>query len=203
MTIAPTHDTEAQPVRRPRGRPRDPRVEGVVLSATRDILLERGFGRLTIAAVADAAGVGKGTIYLRWPDKESLVVSALGEVWEPLVAPDTGTLRGDVLAVLRDASGHMNGAPGALLSSVVGEMTRHAQLLDLYTSAVIGPWSEVINSVFTRGVERGEMRADVDHQLAIDALMGPLVSSCIVRGQSVTPAQVDELVDMFLGGVAA
>ncbi len=203
MTIAPTHDTDAQPVRRPRGRPRDPRVEGVVLSATRDLLLERGFGRLTIAAVADAAGVGKGTIYLRWPDKESLVVSALGEVWEPLVAPDTGTLRGDVLAVLRDAAGHMNGTPGALLSSVVGEMPRYAQLLDLYTSAVIGPWSEVIHTVFTRGVDRGEMRADVDNQLATDAMMGPLVSICIVRGQKVAPRQVEALADIFLGGVAA
>jgi AcrR family transcriptional regulator len=203
MTTAPTHETEAEPVRRPRGRPRDPRVEGVVLSATREILLERGFGRLTIAAVADAAGVGKGTIYLRWPDKESLVVSALGEVWEPLVAPDTGTLRDDVLAVLRDAAGHMNGTPGSLLSSVVGEMPRHAQLLDLYTSAVIGPWSEVIHTVFTRGVERGEMRPDIDHQLATDALMGPLVSVCIVRGQTVAPRQVDALAEIFLRGVAA
>jgi AcrR family transcriptional regulator len=203
MTTAPTRENAATPVRRPRGRPRDPRVEGVVLSATRDLLLERGFGRLTIAAVADAAGVGKGTIYLRWPDKESLVVAALGDVWEPLVAPDTGTLREDVRAVLRDASGHMNGDPGSLLSSVVGEMPRHAQLLDLYTSAVIGPWSEVMSTAFTRGVERGEMHPDVDHQLAIDALMGPLVSICIVRGQKVTPRQVDALVEMFLGGVAA
>lgn len=203
MTVTSARETELAPVRRPRGRPRDPRVEGVVLAATREILLDRGFGRLTIAAVAEAAGVGKGTIYLRWPDKESLVVAALSDVWEPLETPDTGSLRDDLLTVLRDASRHMNGAPGSLLSSVVGEMPRHAQLLDLYTDSVITPWSTVIRAVFARAIERGEMRSGVDQQLAIDALMGPLVSVCIVRGQRVAPRQVEALTDMFLGGVAA
>lgn len=199
MTTASTRETP--PARRHRGRPRDPRVEGLVLAATRGILVDRGFGRLTIAAVADIAGVGKGTIYLRWPDKESLVVAALGEIWEPLEVPSTGSLRGDLLAVLRDASRHFNGTAGALLSSVVGEMPRYAQLLSLYTTSVLTPWNAVIRTVFDNGAARGEMRTGIDPQIAIDSLMGTMVSICIVRGQKVTPAQTKALVDIFVGGV--
>ena len=87
-----------------------------MLGATRALLLERGFGRLTIAAVAESAGVGKGTIYLRWPDKQSLVVSALAEAWEPIAEPDTGNLRGDLLAITRVVSINLNGVPGKLLA---------------------------------------------------------------------------------------
>lgn len=195
--------TDAPPVRRPRGRPRDPRVEGVVLGATRDLLLERGFGGLTIASVADAAGVGKGTIYLRWPDKESLVVAALADVWTPVEDPGTGSLRGDLLSVTRTITNQLNGTPGKLFVAVLGEMTRHRELRAMWKANVVDPWQALFAAIFTRGVERGEMRAGIDFVTAIDALLGPILSTVSTRGQKVTAAQAETFVDIFLNGVSA
>lgn len=194
---------DTAPVRRTRGRPRDPRVEGVVLGATRDLLLERGFGKLTIAAVADAAGVGKGTIYLRWPDKESLVVGALADVWTPIGDPDTGTLRGDLTSMMKEIIGQLNGKPGKLLVSVIGEVTRHAELRAMWQANVIDPWAAVFAAIFDRGVERGEMRAGIDLTTAIEALLGPTLGIVGTRGQKVTPKQAETFIDIFLNGVSA
>lgn len=194
---------DAPPVRRPRGRPRDPRVEGVVLGATRDLLLERGFGKLTIAAVADAAGVGKGTIYLRWPDKESLVVGALADVWKPIDDPDTGSLRGDLLSVMRDITGQLNGTPGKLFVAVLGEMTRHDELRAMWHTNVVEPWAAVFAAIFGRGVERGEMRPGIGLATATEALVGPTLGIVGTRGQKVTAKQAEAFVDIFLNGVSA
>lgn len=193
----------AQPVRRPRGRPRDPRVEGLVLGATRQMLLERGFGKLTIAAVADTAGVGKGTIYLRWPDKESLVVSALADVWQPVGDPDTGTLRGDVVSAMGDITGQMNGTPGRLFVAVLGEMTRHEELRAMWHANVVQPWAEVFTNIFARAVDRGEMRPGIDVAIATEALLGPALCITGARGEQVTAAHAEALVDIFLNGVSA
>ena len=202
MTTSPAA-TDSPPVRRPRGRPRDPRVEGVVLGATRDLLLERGFGGLTIAAVADAAGVGKGTIYLRWPDKESLVVAALAEVWEPVADPATDSLRGDLLAITAEVAEAFNGDAGRLFTAVIGEMTRHADLQRVWAANVIDPWHGVMTAVFDRGVARGEMRPGIDTRMAIDALMGPILSTSAVRGEKIAPKTLEAFVDIFLRGVSA
>ena len=190
------------PIRRPRGRPRDPRVEGVVLGATRALLLERGFGRLTIAAVADSAGVGKGTIYLRWPDKQSLVVSALAEVWEPIAEPDTGNLRDDLLAITRVVSINLNGVPGKLLAAVVGEMPRYPGLHALWMNDILAPWTRVIVAVLQRGIDRGEMRSGIDSAVSVESLIGPILSTSTMRGRRITPKQNAAFVDIFLRGVA-
>lgn len=200
--MSATSVTPDERVRRPRGRPRDPRVEGVVLSATREILIERGFGRLTIAAVAESAGVGKGTIYLRWPDKESLVVAALREVWVPLEAPDTGVLRDDLLVVVREVAKRLGDTSGALFATVLGAMPRDSQLQRLWGDVVVKPWAKVLDTVIARGVERGEMREGIDSTIAMEALLGPVLSLTVVRGRKVTSAQCETLVDIYLGGVA-
>lgn len=194
-------EKHAAPIRRPRGRPRDPRVEGVVLSATRELLLAKGFGGLTIAAVAEEAGVGKGTIYLRWPDKEALVISALREVWEPAATPDTGTLRGDLLAIMTDAVAGINGTPGALLVSLLGELGAHEGLRALYDDLVVRPWDKSLSRALKRGEKRGELRAGLDARVSADCFWGPLLSTRVLRGRKVPSRQVGKMVDLFLMGV--
>ncbi len=200
--MAVTAHNEAPPVRRPRGRPRDPRVEGVVLGATRDLLLSKGFGGLTIAAVAEQAGVGKGTIYLRWPDKEALVVAALREAWKPSDAPDTGSLRGDLEALMRAAADGMNNVPGALFVSLLGELGANDGLRALYDDLVVRPWDAALGTVLSRASDRGELRPDVDMRLASDSFWGGLLSARVLRGKRITPKHAAALVDVFLAGVA-
>jgi AcrR family transcriptional regulator len=199
--MATTAQIETPPVRRPRGRPRDPRVEGVVLGATRELLLTKGYGGLTIAAVAEQAGVGKGTIYLRWPDKEALVIGALREAWKPAAAPDTGTLEGDLRAIMRAAADGMNGVPGSLFVSLMGELGVNEGLRSLYDDLVVRPWDAALRGALDRAVARGEVRPGVDARLASDTFWGGLLSVRVLRGKKVTPKQASGLVEIFLAGV--
>ena len=196
-------DKPAKPVRRPRGRPRDPRVEGAVLGATRDLMIDRGYGGLTIAAVADMAGVGKGTIYLRWPDKEALVVGALAEVWSPVEDPDTGSLRDDLLAIMTSSMRDLNGRDGQLLFEIIPELPRSAALRAYWNNEIARPWGAVVHACLARGVERGEMRGDVDMMHAQQMLLSPLVTVGAMDEKKITTKQVTAWVDIFLGGVAA
>lgn len=200
----PTMPTEkhATPVRRPRGRPRDPRVEGAVLGAARDLLLERGYGGLTIAAVADMAGVGKGTIYLRWPDKEALVVGALAAAWSPIDDPDTGNLRDDLLAVMTGSMRELNGREGRLLFEIIPELSRCDALRAYWSNEIARPWATAVMACLARGVERGEMRGDVDLMQAYQMLMSPLVTVGAMDEKKITTKQVTTWVDIFLRGAA-
>ncbi len=200
--MATTAQNDAPPVRRPRGRPRDPRVEGVVLGATRDLLLGKGFGGLTIAAVAEQAGVGKGTIYLRWPDKEALVIAALREAWEPADAPDTGTLKGDLDAIMRGAAEGMNSTPGALFKSLLGELGANDGLRSLYDELAVRPWDRALADALSRAEARGELRPGIDARLASDSFFGPLMFTSVLRGKKVAPKQATAMVAMFLQGVS-
>jgi len=195
-------EKQSAPARRPRGRPRDPRVEGAVLGATRELLLDRGYGGLTIAAVADMAGVGKGTIYLRWPDKESLVVGALAAVWSRVDDPDTGALRDDLLTLMIGLMRDVNGRDGRLPFEILPELQRSGALRAYWNNEIARPRAVVALDCLSRGVERGEMRADVDPMQAWQLLASPLVAVAAVDDKKLSTQQVTAWVDIFLRGVA-
>ena len=83
------------------GRPRDPRLDEAVVAATLQLLAEEGYAQLTVERIAARAGVGKASLYRRWPDKVSIVLEAVSRNPERPSAPDTGSLRGDALTYLR------------------------------------------------------------------------------------------------------
>src|SRR5665647_58447 len=91
-----TAETRAKP-----GRPRDPQVNEAIFAATLELLAEDGYAQLTIERIAARAGVGKASLYRRWPDKVSVVLEAVSRNPERPSAPDTGSLRADVLDFLR------------------------------------------------------------------------------------------------------
>src|SRR5438132_11861364 len=91
----------APPARSRRGRPRDPAVDQAILAAAVDLLAEGGYARLTMEQVAARAGVGKASVYLRWPNKVTLVAEAIQHRSAVVPdVPDTGSLREDMLAFL-------------------------------------------------------------------------------------------------------
>ena len=111
-----------EPGRPHRGRPRDPAVDEAILAAAVDLLGEAGYARLTMEQVAARAGVGKASVYLRWPNKVALVAEAIqhrsGVVPE---VPNTGSLREDILLFLR-ALLRSRSAAAQALSAVSGEV---------------------------------------------------------------------------------
>ena len=199
MTTSP--DVIAAPVRRPRGRPRNPDVEGVVLSAVRDLLVEQGMAGCTIAAVAQRAGVGKGTIYLRWPDRESLIVDALMERLIDLEPPDTGSVRGDLVDVLGAFVHGLRGDNSPLFAAAIGDLSRSPRLQALYLEHIVGPFDAAIRDILSVGITRGEICRDADIHLSTQLLLGPLVIQGLIWQQHLKDDIAADVVDAVLSGL--
>ncbi|MFT4306667.1 MAG: TetR/AcrR family transcriptional regulator [Microbacterium sp.] len=157
-------EQEAAAKARP-GRPRDASRDDDILDATIDMLAECGYEGMTIDAVATRVGAGKATVYRRWPSKADLVLDAVaclkpGRAQAAL--PDTGTLRGDLLAMvtplpLKDAERKLR-----VMAGVASMMSREPELAEAAFRAILEPRVVANRALLRRAVERGEIRADAD-----------------------------------------
>ena len=185
------------------GRPRSLRADQAILDAATHLLVEQGFDAMTIEGVAELAGVGKTTIYRRWSTKEDLVVAAVGALSAEVAVPDTGSVRGDLVGLLEQMARLLSGTvPGRALPRMVAEVAEGTSVGRAYAEQVIGPRRAMFAIVLRRGIERGELSADLDVALAIDVLMGPLIVRRLLggpRGFS-TKGLPTTLVDGFLAG---
>lgn len=172
-----------------RGRPRDANRDRALLDATLAVLGESGYGGLTTAAVAARAGVSTATLYRRWPSKEFLVVDAAAAYSQELTAlADTGTLEGDLRALLRDKAASMTGKEGGVLRSLIAEGGHNAALADALTKAFVLPVRLRMEEIVQRAVDRGEI-APVEHaDLLGDLVIGPMMSRFFL-----TPLPPDEV----------
>jgi AcrR family transcriptional regulator len=175
----PGTDTEAGPAetsRRP-GRPRSEQAEQAIIEATLDLFAERGFEGVCVEAVAARAGVGKATIYRRWPNKEELLLAALGSMKSPFPEPKGDSVRDDLLAMLTvmcaDKADPRKARRYALL---LGEGGKYPRLMARYKESVVKPRHDAIRAVIRRGVETGELRAEVDVEIALLTLTGTVLA---------------------------
>jgi AcrR family transcriptional regulator len=168
---------------RGRGRPRSAEAHQAILSATLTLLDEIGYRALTIEAVAARAGVGKTTIYRRWPSKLELVIEAVGEVRPPLPTEDTGSLQGDFLAFQRGQISRVAAGPlPRIAPRLLAESVSDRELHEAVQRVLIEPIRTAIGEVLQRGIDRGELRADLDLELATDVIHGTVVYR-ILRSQ--------------------
>ena len=185
------------------GRPRDAAVDDAILTATVDLLVEVGFTGLTVDAVAARAGVGKATIYRRWRGKEQLVLDALTASRLHPEVPDTGSLRSDLLAYyepLTEAeaqAGAIRLMPALAAQAAVDDEL--AERLRAFVSDRRTPLAEVIE----RAQARGEVEQDLDVELAIDLLTGPIMYRLYFSGTVVDDDVIRRLLDGVLIGIGA
>jgi AcrR family transcriptional regulator len=151
------------------GRPRSPEADTAILVATRELLSEVGYDRLTIEAVALRAGVSKATIYRRYSGKRPLVSAALDELRREVEFPDTGSLRGDLELLLSMVDPALR-QPGAsqLTATVFSAVGREDGLFEELWEAVIVPRRQTFGSLFARARDRGELREEVDLEQVLD-----------------------------------
>lgn len=188
-----------QPVRRTGGR--SARVRAAVIDATLDALLSEGLDDLSIASIALRAGVHPTTIYRRWGGRSNLALDAVLSATETEIpAPDTGTLRGDLLALVRSI--------GAFLQTPLGELVvRIALRRDLpeYEAARGGYWIQRFQTgaaLLERARARGEVRAGIDPVLALETLVGPMYVRILITREPLDDALLVRCVDLVLGGIA-
>jgi AcrR family transcriptional regulator len=148
-----------------RGRPRDPNLDEVILTAAVELLAEEGYARVTMEQIALRAGVGKATVYLRWPNKVALVAEAIehrsGVVPE---LPDTGSLPEDMRRFLR---GLLRGyaEAGSAVAAVSGEVASNPELRRAWRRGMTGTLWAGVRVLLERAIERGELPAMTDVEL--------------------------------------
>jgi AcrR family transcriptional regulator len=185
------------------GRPRSSHADAAILAAAIDLLIERGFEGMSIAQIAERAGVGKPTIYRRWSSKTEVVIAALAQLWEPPSVPDTGSTAGDLLALVRMRLQQIERSGRHLLfPRLAAELRTNPQLRDPFIKNVVGPTRDRLRIIFERGVERAELRADLDPGLAIDLLGGPFMFR-LIMGEEVTQiiADAPAVIEAMIKGI--
>jgi AcrR family transcriptional regulator len=181
-----------------------PRVEGEretqVLEATLDLLAEVGYDRLTMDAVAGRARAGKATLYRRWSSKSSLVVDAILQSKEALQAPevDTGSLRGDLIAMSCSHGGLTDTRSARVMAGVVTALHHDPELAVEFRTRVVGPKTATARAVFERARERGEITADLDLDLMAPALAGIVLHRSFVLGLPADEKTVARVVDEII-----
>lgn len=165
---------------------------------------EAGYDAVTMDGIAARAGVGKATVYRRWSSKETLVVEALGRMLRAIPAPDTGTTRGDLLALLRVARAmYADPATGMLLSGLVAAMARSAPIAEAMRAGFVAVWQDAMRAVLRRAEARGDVRAPVDVALATDLLSAPFFYRFLMTGAPLDEPLAESIVDVVLRGLSS
>ncbi|WP_436774017.1 TetR/AcrR family transcriptional regulator [Yinghuangia sp. YIM S09857] len=197
-------DGDTVPVTRPRGRPRSATVERAILETTLRLVGEHGsVGALSIEAVAQQAGVGKATIYRRWPNKEALVIAAVEAAEEPIPELAGESVREDLVRLLEAMRLNLVGQRGeGLVAMVLTEVKQHPELHRRYHEVVIERRREAMRVVLRRGVATGELRADLPVELMRDLLAAPMLIRKLVHETDLPPELPAQVVDTVLRGIA-
>jgi AcrR family transcriptional regulator len=178
--MPPAQPQPSGAAQRAAGRPLDEGVDRAILDSAWELLLRDGYSRMSIAKVADAAGVGRPAIYRRYQDKSELVTAVIADKSARVPPVDTGNTRDDVIAHLEFArTRFVMGLAGTLL---VEERT-HPELLEKFREGMLVPRRDQLATALERGKERGDIRADLDTTVAAHALIGSFVYHSLVTGR--------------------
>jgi AcrR family transcriptional regulator len=178
-------------------------VTAAIKAAVLAELARTGYGRLSIEAVAKQAGVGKTAVYRRWPDKRSMVVAVVAEVAIAAIdVPDTGGLRGDVRAYLVNASRALrHPLASRIIPDLLAEATRSPDLTEELLATVRDPRRAKAAVLLGRAIDRGELAADIDLELALDFLGGPLYWRLAVVRTPTEDGYFDHLTDRIMAAL--
>ncbi|TDW81521.1 MULTISPECIES: TetR/AcrR family transcriptional regulator [Kribbella] len=190
-------------VRPRRGRPRDPDAEPRIRRYAVQLLLERGFEGMTVDDVAEAAGVGKATIYRRWASKELLANDAMADLFDlEIPDADTGSIVGDLRQVYRVALAFANSEYGrAMIRLAVSEANRDARSAAIYRG-VLERRIELTRQALERARARGEpIKSTADPVLMVEWMAGVFVIRALTGQPMPPPEDADRLADITLRAV--
>jgi AcrR family transcriptional regulator len=179
---------------RGRGRPRSERADRAILDAALRMVGEHGVAGTTIEGVAAEAGVGKTTIYRRWPNKNELILAAISDIVPPGDPPDTGTMAGDMAALAETQQRRLAGARlSGIVPRVLAESMSDPGLHQDYVERVVEPFRAMLRLFIVRGIERGELRPDLEVEALVDLLHAiPIYRILMSRGDPASLAQVPD-----------
>jgi AcrR family transcriptional regulator len=186
-----------------RGRPRSAEADRAILNAAVDLLAERGLAAMSIEEVAARAGVGKATIYRRWSSKGLLALDAfVTSFQEQQPLPDTGTLRGDLIAALTAWVRAVTGTSmGAMLTGLIAEAQHDPSLRAAWRERVLEPLRSQHRIMLDRASARGEIPATVDQEVVLDLFFGAAQHRLLLDHLPLTDDFIRQVVDVILDGI--
>jgi AcrR family transcriptional regulator len=187
-----------------RGRPRSEKARRATLEAAAELLLEKGLTAVSMDAVAARAGVSKATIYRWWPTKETLALDALYHEWASVPpARDTGSLRGDLLSLLRPWARLASKRPyGRAIAALVTETQMDPVFARQYRTRFVEPRRDQGRAIMRRAIGRGEIPADTKIEVALDLLYGPIYHRLLHGHAPLNDRFVRDVIDIALDGIA-
>ncbi|HWE97132.1 MAG TPA: TetR/AcrR family transcriptional regulator [Tepidisphaeraceae bacterium] len=188
------------------GRPRDPGTTRSILKAALELGMELGFDGLTVEGIAARAGVGKSTIYRRWPDAWSIIADAVfADVARIAPVLERATARESFRASMRLVARSFRGHHGEILRPLIGRAQVDKSLRQALAEHWLSARREISRKIVRRGIASGELRAGLDPDIVLDALYGPLYHRLLLpyEGDAVhlSDAYIDALVDTVFGGL--
>lgn len=179
-------------------------MTGAITRAFFEELAEAGYGRASVDAIVRRAGVGKAAVYRRWPSKHAMAVALISEVAVRTAIPDTGSLRGDLMALisgLREAMRHP--LASRIIPAVAAEAGHDPELERVLRATVEAPRRANAAQIVHRAVQRGELPPEVDIELALDLMIAPLYWRLLVRRRDLDAASMERLADSLTAALAA
>jgi len=198
-------DGGADQGRKAPGRPRSALTDEAILEAVITLLSEgKGAAAVSIEAVAAKAGVGKATIYRRWPNKEAMLIDAMRTMKGPLPVPAGISVRDDLVMLISNMRTKRSEHFGKVTACLLPEIVRDPQMHVVH-QGMVEPRREVMRQVLLRGIATGELREDLDVELTLLMLSGPALAQNMLKWSPHVPDEgfAEAIVDAVLRGAAA
>jgi AcrR family transcriptional regulator len=183
------------------GRPRSEESRVSILRSTLKLLQETGFPQLSIEAIAADAEVSKATVYRWWPTKAVLVADAFSaSADEELRFPNTGSVRGDMSLQMRQVVRVFRSPRGKVVAALLAGGQSDPELIAAFRDRFLWPRRRQAYQTLQRGIDRGELPQNLDLDLTLDALYGPIYMRFLIRHSELEERFADELCELVLSG---
>ena len=189
--------------KRPPGRPRSEESRQSILRSTLKLLKQHGgFPELSIEAIADDANVGKTTVYRWWPTKAALVADAFSaSADEELRFPNTGSVKSDMSLQMRRLIRIFRSRRGKVVAALLAGGQSDPELIEAFRDRFLWPRRKQAYQTLQRGIDRGELPADINLDLVLDSLYGPIYMRFLIRHDKLDESFADEICGLVLNGL--